>query len=156
MEPGPRPARGTRHACTSGCVPRTSEAREDLTADRVVPVAERRTDGSGMCRPGSAPKHLVLRSEEHLGVLAVRERHETRIRLEVTRRPLPDVTEHLMASVRAHTARVGTHGIGPETPLAQVGPIVVRRLVTPRVPALAPGRRVPRSGLLPLGFGREP
>ena len=74
---GPRYARW-RH--TAQRVPRAAEAGEDLPADRVVPVAERGAHGARVRRPRAAPQHLVVRAEEHLGVLAVGEGTEAGVR----------------------------------------------------------------------------
>src|SRR5689334_15499126 len=69
------------------------EAGEYLPADGVVPVAERRTSHRVVGRPRAAAQHLVLVSEEDLGVLAVRERTEPGPRAERRRRPLPDLAD---------------------------------------------------------------
>src|SRR5262249_59419450 len=99
--------RGKRHAGTSAgrsaCLladtsrgrPRGPEPGEDLPPDRVIPVPERAAAGNRRHAERSAAQHLVLRAEEHLGVLLVRPRHEPRVRQEVRVCPLPHVTDKL-------------------------------------------------------------
>src|SRR5690606_14928938 len=92
---------------------------------------------------------------EHLGILPIREGHETRVRPEVAAGPLPDVTDQLMHPERGGTPRIGAHGSGPKMPLPQIR--VARRgiLVSPRVaPGPSGGRIVPRR-LLPLRLGGQ-
>src|SRR5205085_10691622 len=71
-----------------------AKAAEDLTANRIVPVAEGIPNGPRPRRPGRSTKYLVLRSEKDLRVLGVREGHETRMTVEIGARPLPHVTQH--------------------------------------------------------------
>src|SRR5450631_1514553 len=73
-----------------------AEPREDLSPDRVVPVAERAPDRHGVRTEGPAAQHLVLRAKEDQGVLGVRERRETGVPTEVARGPLPDVADELV------------------------------------------------------------
>src|SRR6516165_1552107 len=81
---------------------------------------------------------------------------EARIRREVGRRPLPDVTDHLHAAVGAGAGGIRTDGAGAEVALAEVRRPCVGLVVAPRVAALAAGDRIPRCRLLPLGLGGEP
>src|ERR1700743_2903304 len=90
-------------------VPGTPEAGEDLPPDRVVPVAERAPAGDLVGAEGAAAQHLVLRSEEDLGIFAVRERGETGGRIEVAGRPLPHVTDELVHAQRRRAVGIGTY-----------------------------------------------
>ncbi len=81
---------------------RAAEAGEDLAADGEVPVAERGAHGRGVRRPGAAAQDLVVGTEEHLGVLAVREGTEPGVGEEVGRGPLPHSAQHPVHPVRAH------------------------------------------------------
>src|SRR5262245_639517 len=115
-------------------VGRTAEAGEDLSSLREVPVAERVPDRDRAGRPRAAAQHLVALPEVRLRVLTIRERGETRIRPEVTRRPFPDVADHLMAPEEAPAARIGAHGGRGERALVEVRVLLRRRHVAPRIP----------------------
>src|SRR5438094_9519771 len=94
-------------SAASSSVGGTAEAGEDLAPLRQVPVAEGVADGDRARRPRAAAQHLVAAADVGRRVLAVRKRLETGIGLEVARRPLPDVADHLMAAEEAPAPRVG-------------------------------------------------
>src|SRR5215207_6891728 len=118
---GPTYARW-RHMAGLG-VRGAAEAGEDLPPDRIVPVPERGAAHAGVACPGSTPQHLVLASEEHLGVLAVGERHEARVPGEVGGRPFPHVAEHLLRSAGLAVESRGRlpFGLGGEASVAPAG-----------------------------------
>src|SRR6187399_2949300 len=78
-------------------IARTAKAREDLPANGIVPIAERRTRDVGARRPRPTAQHLVLVAEEDLRVLGIWKCFEARIADEVARRPLPHVADHAVA-----------------------------------------------------------
>src|SRR6187551_3969400 len=80
-------------------VTRAAEAREDLPAHRVVPVAERRPAGRGVGRPRTTAKDAIVRPEEHLGVLLVGERPEAGIARERAGGPLPHIAYQLARAI---------------------------------------------------------
>src|SRR5450631_2686400 len=84
-----------------------AEPGEDLSPDRIVPVAERAPDCHRVRTEGPAAQHLVLRAEEHQGVLRVREGCEARVSAEVTGGPLPDIADELVDAERRCPAGVG-------------------------------------------------
>src|ERR1700716_4571400 len=86
--------------------PGTPESREDLAADRVVPVAERAPDRGCVGAERPAAQDLVIRAEEHLGVFAIRERREARISVNVGAGPLPDVPDQLVHAEPRRAGRV--------------------------------------------------
>src|SRR5690349_16894376 len=110
------------------CAP---EAAEDLAADRVIPVAEGAADGAGPSSPRATAEHLVLGTEEHLGVLGIGECLEPGPRSEVTRGPLPHVADHAGAAERRDVTRVGAQRRGAEPELVQVGQLAARGLLAP-------------------------
>src|SRR5262249_49266464 len=148
-----RPGAGTSAPLARRGVPGAPEAGEDLPPDRVVPVAERAAAGHRIHRPGAAAQHLVLRTEEHLGVLPVRKGDEPRVPGEVARGPLPYVADQLPHPVRRGTGRVAADRGRAKPGTAQVGQLRGGILVAPRIAAGPPGHRVVPGGLLPLRFG---
>src|SRR5262249_28409048 len=130
-----------------------AEAGEDLAPDRVVPVPERRPLDARVGRPRPAPQHLVLGAEEHLRVLAVGERHEARVPVEVGGRPLPDVAEHWWRPVGPAVARGRRlpRGLGREAgappagervrlvPAQMLDGLVERESLAPAVATARPG-----------------
>src|SRR5690606_31268039 len=97
----------------------------------------------------------VVGAEEHLGVLPIREGHETRVRPEVAAGPLPDVTDQLMHPERGGTPRIGAYGSGPKMPLPQIRVARRRILVSPRVAPGPSGGRIVPGRLLPLRLGGQ-
>src|SRR5699024_9808721 len=77
-------------------IPCAAKSAEDLSTDRVVPVAERGADGGGVRGPGPAAQDLVPVVEEHLRVLAVGKGGEAGISVEGRGGPLPHVTDELL------------------------------------------------------------
>ena len=117
--------------------------REDLSADRQVPVPEGGADHAAARRPGAAAQHLVLRPEEHLRVLVVREGLEARVAREVRARPLPDVAQHLDgAAVRGGIA-VGAGGRGTEREVVEVRAVGGRRRCAAASHSSSVGSRFP-------------
>src|SRR2546423_3757702 len=105
----------TRAACRTSASARsgvrgTAKAGEDLSTLGQVPVPERVPDRDRPRRPRAAAQHLVALPEVRLGVLAVREGGEARVRGEVAGRPLPDVANHLVTAEEAPAARIRPHG----------------------------------------------
>src|SRR5262249_61106353 len=100
-------------------------------------------------------QQLVTRAENHLRVLAMRERAEARVAGEVRRGPFPHVADELPNTQRRRPRRVRTGRRGPQVPLSQVGVLGAGILVAPGVAARAPGGLVEPRGLLPLRFGRQ-
>src|SRR5437867_4297616 len=145
----------TPSAASSG-VGGTAEAGEDLSPLGQVPVAEGVADGDRPRRPRAAAQHLVAAAEVRIGILAVREGLEAGVGLEVARRPLPHVADHLVAAEEAPPARVGADGGRCERLLVEVRVVVGRGQVAPRVAARHALLQIPRRGLLPLGLGRQP
>src|ERR1700694_635035 len=86
-------------------IARTPEAAEDLAANRIVPVAEGVANRTRPRGPGSAPKHLVRASKEGRRVFAVGKGRESRPRKEITRGPLPHVTDESVAAHRRDARR---------------------------------------------------
>src|SRR3954463_14022513 len=132
------------------------EAAEDLAADGVIPIAEGIANRSWAGGPRAAPKNLVLTSEECLGVLRVREALEIGVRLEITRGPLPDVTNHPGAPDRRNVRRITADRGGAETQLIHVGQLPASRRFSPGVAALAALGGIPGRRCLPLELGRQP
>src|SRR5205814_2919443 len=87
-------ARGTGVAGGTG-VARGTKAGEDLAADGIVPVAERRATRHWIHGERAAAQHFVGAAEERLRVLAVRPGGEARVGQEVARCPLPHVANEL-------------------------------------------------------------
>src|SRR5262245_66265293 len=85
-----------------------AEAGEDLSPQRVVPVAEARPGDDRVGDPGAAAQDAVVGAEEDLGVLRVRERLETRIAAEKRAGPLPHSSLHVLDLVR-----IGARGLLP-------------------------------------------
>src|SRR3954470_17302342 len=102
-------------------VTRAAEAGEDLAPDGKVPVPERGAHGGRVCRPRAAAQHLVLGSEEHLGVFAVRERAESGVSGEVGGGPFPDVAQHLLAPEPARSLRAAADRRRRPATLTEVG-----------------------------------
>ena len=110
-------------------------------------------------RPRPAAQHLVVGAEEHLRVLAVRERPEARVGAEVGRGPLPHAAEHPVRSrarlttspSRCRPARARSRRV-PSVP--EIGP---RRAALPCGPGL-PSPTPPRWGgaCRPSGRTRRP
>src|SRR5688572_16116072 len=117
----------------------TAEATEDLTSDRVVPVAETIANCAWACGPGAASQDLVLASEERLRVLPVRKALESRIASEIGGGPLPDVADHSIAAARRNISAIRTHRRGVERQLVDVRVRACWRLITPRVQQSAGG-----------------
>src|ERR1019366_667815 len=89
----------TTHALAGfpGCrVASAPESGEDLSTDRVVPIAERAPHSHGAGAERSSSQHLVVRAEEDQGVLGIGEDAKPRITVEVTAGPLPDVADELV------------------------------------------------------------
>src|SRR4029078_13520744 len=76
------------------------ETGEDLSPDRVVPVAEGAPDNHGVRAERPAPQHLVLRAEEDPGGIRIGKGGEARIAVKVAQGPLPDVTDELLHAER--------------------------------------------------------
>src|SRR6476469_6825836 len=131
-------------------IARTAEAGEDLPANRIVPVAERRPSDVRRGRPRAAAQHFVLGAEEHLRVLGIREGLVARIAAEVRRRPLPHVADHAVAPDRRHVLRVRADLRGAEAELVDVRVLARRTLVTPGVELPAAERGIPRRRSLPF------
>src|SRR5436190_23319341 len=115
------------------------EAGEDLPPLREVPVPERGPDRSRVDGPGAASEHLVLRSEEDLRVLGVREGVEARVGSEVGRRPLPHVADQVLRAAGCRPLGVAADRGGAE-PLrvGEVRVLLPRPPVAPRKAPLAP------------------
>src|SRR5258708_7694962 len=115
---------GRRSAGTSGEIRVASgaEAGEDLPPDRVVPVPERAAADNLVDRERAAAQHLVVGPEEDFRVLLVRIGDKARVRQEVARRPLPDVTDQLPGAGRRGAVRIGAGGRPVPRPLPQGGP----------------------------------
>src|SRR5438105_9041846 len=97
------------------------EPGEDLPADRIVPVPERRPGHQRGGRPRPAAEDLVVGAVEHLGVLLVGEGDEAGVGGEVGRRPLPHVAQHLLDAVPAGAVGIGPDRRRAEVALAEVG-----------------------------------
>src|SRR4029434_4989837 len=97
-----------------------ADACEDLPSLWEVPVTERVPDGDGLRGPGAATQDLVAAAEMHLRVFAVGEGLEAWVGGEVGGRPLPHVTEHLMAAEEAPPGRIRADAGGGERALVEV------------------------------------
>src|SRR5258708_12298237 len=94
---------------SASCITRAPKAGENLAANGIVPIAERRTRHVTRCRPRASAQHLVLGPEEHLGVLRVRECPEAGMSREVAVRPLPDVAHHSVTPHSPHFPPICTY-----------------------------------------------
>src|SRR3982751_6837853 len=78
-------------------IARAAKAAEDLSPDRIVPIAEGGARHVGRGGPRAAPQHLVVRPEEQLGVFRIRKRLVPRVASEVGGGPFPHVADHSVA-----------------------------------------------------------
>src|SRR2546427_1088809 len=93
-----------------------------------------------------------MNAEPRFGIFAVRVAHKSRIRVEGTRGPLPDIAEHLAA---AHETVAVCKGADRSAAVAaQVGGRLIACALAPWV---APPRAVARKRCrdLPFGFARQ-
>src|SRR5438034_568246 len=104
----------------SSCVTRATETAEDLPSDRVIPVSEGVADRAGAGRPRSASQHLVVGTEELLGVFLVGKGLKSGIAAEVTRCPFPDIADHSIATNWRNIAIVSANRCGVECKLIDV------------------------------------
>src|SRR5215467_7488879 len=97
------------------------------------------------CRPAAAAQHLVGSREPGLRILLVRVSDEPGIGLEGARGPLPDVADHLPASVLGVAGGMAPDLDGAACEAVEVGALRVRRSISPGEPALAraAGRELP-------------
>src|SRR6185295_11447794 len=133
-----------------------AEAAEDLSSDRVIPVPERGANRPRSRRPRPASQNLVVGAKEFFRVFFVRETLKSWIAVEVTRRPLPHVTDHPAASNGRNVPLVGADRRRVKGELIDIGDVSGNRRVAPRVIAGASRRRIPCSCRLPLKFSRQP
>src|SRR6202035_3067382 len=120
-------------------VARGAESAEDLTADRIVPVAESAAAGHRVHPERASAQHLVLGAEEDLRILLVGERGEARVGREVGRGPLPHVADELVDAERRRAVRIAAGRGGLEMALSEVRVSRSRIGVAPRVAAGAVG-----------------
>src|SRR5262249_61946174 len=112
-----------------------AESRQDVAAIWLIEVPPGIANQARASSPATAPKHLVIAKPRHR-IFLVGIYHESRIRLEIVRRPLPDVANHLPASEHAVARRPSADWYAPNRPPVQVRSLGRCRLVAPWNPGL--------------------
>src|SRR5262249_27607603 len=139
---------------------RSPEAGENIAAFRREEIAISDGDHPRARRPGSAAEHLAG-AKPGLGIVLIGVGRKSRIRLEHTRRPFPDIADRLAAAPGAVAGRMGGDVDAAERAAVEIGVAPPRRRVTPGIEPLALAepvlrRRLGRRRDLPFELARKP
>src|SRR2546425_849538 len=145
-----------RRLCGAG-----AEARQHVAPIRRVEVPPGVAQQASPGGPAAAAQHLVGSREPGLRVLLVRVGDEAWVGLEIARGPLPDVTHHLPAAVRAVAGGMAPDVDRPSGAAVEVGAALIGRIVSPgesplprrggpEPPPPLGGKPPPRPAAIPL------